>query len=172
ESKYQVELDEDSFARLTSTRELEEWLRQPQTAIPSIEQEPSLSEWARAAPVKGLRGAFQRLISVPLYRRYLALTVTGLENLKAFEPPVIFAANHVSHLDVPTMYAALPSPWTQRLTPAMMKDHFRAYFEPKGHSLREIISATASYILACALYNAYPLPQRMSGTRRALAYTG
>ena len=30
----------------------------------------------------------------------------------------------------------------------------------------------SSYFLACLLYNAYPLPQQMSGTRRALAYTG
>jgi 1-acyl-sn-glycerol-3-phosphate acyltransferase len=54
----------------------------------------------------------------------------------------------------------------------MMKDHFRAYFEPGGRSAKEIISAALSYFLACLLYNAYPLPQQMSGTRRALAYTG
>src|SRR5262249_14976859 len=46
------------------------------------------------------------------------------------------------------------------------------YFEPTGRSFKEIGLAAISYALACALYNAYPLPQKMSGTRRAMAYTG
>ena len=54
----------------------------------------------------------------------------------------------------------------------MMKDHFRAYFEPHGRSFKEIGLAAFSYFLACSVYNAYPLPQQMSGARRALAYTG
>ena len=54
----------------------------------------------------------------------------------------------------------------------MMKDHFRAYFEPRGQSWRDIASAAFVYFLSRAIYNAYPLPQQMSGTRRALAYTG
>jgi long-chain acyl-CoA synthetase len=37
---------------------------------------------------------------------------------------------------------------------------------------KEIMLAGVSYFLACSLYNAYPLPQQMAGTRRALAYTG
>jgi 1-acyl-sn-glycerol-3-phosphate acyltransferase len=53
----------------------------------------------------------------------------------------------------------------------MMKDHFRAYFEPAGHSLMERVTITAAYFLACSIYNAYPLPKEMAGTRRALAYT-
>ena len=115
--------------------------------------------------------SFQQIIALPLYRYHLPLTVTGSENLNGIEPPVIFAPNHVSHLDVPTIYAALPRRWRSRLAPAMMKDHFRAYFEPQGHSWKEIMLAGVSYFLACALYNTYPLPQQMAGTRRALAYT-
>ena len=54
----------------------------------------------------------------------------------------------------------------------MMKDHFRAYFEPQRFSGREVLSAGLAYFLACAIFNAYPLPQQMSGARRALKYTG
>jgi long-chain acyl-CoA synthetase len=171
ENKYQVELDEDTFAKLKSDRELEEWLRRPESAVASEEGRPP-SEWARAAPVQWFRRAFQRLIAVPLYRRYLPLTISGLENLNLTDAPVIFVANHTSHLDVPTIYTALPHQWRQRLAPAMMKDHFRAYFERRGHSLKDVVAAAVSYTLACSLYNAYPLPQKMSGTRRALKYTG
>src|SRR5262249_28952047 len=72
----------------------------------------------------------------------------------------------------PTIYTALPHHWHQLLAPAMMKDHFRAYFEPHGRSQKEVLLAAVAYFLACLMYNAYPLPQQMSGTRRALAYTG
>ena len=64
ENKYQVELDEDSFAKLKSTRELEEWLRRPEIAEP----EAPLSEWARSLPVDWLRTAFQHAVAMPLYR--------------------------------------------------------------------------------------------------------
>jgi len=172
ENKYQVELDEDSFAKLTSTPELEEWLRRPDAAVGPDERERPLSDWARAAPVRWFRTLFQHAVALPLYRYHLPLTVTGLEHLDGLEPPVIFAANHTSHLDVPTIYTALPYRWRQRLAPAMMKDHFRAYFEPRGHSRAEAAGAALAYLLSCAIYNAYPLPQQMTGTRRALAYTG
>jgi long-chain acyl-CoA synthetase len=122
--------------------------------------------------VRSFRTLFQRAIALPLYRHYLKLSVTGLQNLNSVRPPVIFAANHTSHLDVPTIFAALPRQWRHRLAPAMMKDHFRAYFEPHRHTALEIVEAAGAYFFACALYNAYPLPQKMSGTRRALAYTG
>jgi long-chain acyl-CoA synthetase len=168
ENKYQVELDEDSFAKLKSTRELEEWLRHPEIAEP----EAPLSEWARSLTVHWLRTAFQHAVAMPLYRHYLPLTVVGLDNLNELKPPVIFAANHTSHLDVPTIYTALPHGWHQHLAPAMMKDHFRAYFEPNGRPAKEIALAALAYFLSCSIYNAYPLPQQMSGTRRALTYTG
>jgi long-chain acyl-CoA synthetase len=172
ENKYQIDLDEDSFARLSSRRELEEWLRRPEIAGVSGEPQALLSEWARAWPVRWFRNGVQHILAMPLYRHYLPLTVRGLENLHGLTPPVIFVANHASHLDVPTIYTSLPHRWHQLLAPAMMKDHFRAYFEPRGRSLKEVALAGLGYFLACALYNAYPLPQQMSGTRRALNYTG
>jgi len=172
ENKYQVDLDEDSFAKLKSTRELEEWLRKPEIAAAAAEPEAPLSDWARSRPAHWFRTAFQHVVAMPLYRYHLPLTVRGLEHLDGLGPPLIFAVNHTSHLDVPTTWTALPHRWHQRLAPAMMKDHFHAYFEPRGRSVMEIVSAAGAYFLACLLYNAYPLPQQMSGTRRALAYTG
>jgi len=171
EDRYQVDLDEEAFSKLTSTHELQEWLSQPQSAAP-VEREAPLSEWARSVPVRWFRTALQHAIGLPLFRITLPLTVTGLKNLESLQPPVIFAANHTSFLDAPAIFTALPYRWRQRLAPAMMQDHFRAYFEPRRYSWKEVALATASYFLACAVYNAYPLPQQMSGTRRALRYTG
>src|SRR5205814_5374437 len=131
--------------------------RRPETAAAAAESEAPLSDWARVLPVRWLRTAVQHAVAIPLYRHYLPLSVTGLEHLNGLEAPVIFAANHTSHLDVPTIYTALPHRWHQLLAPAMMKDHFRAYFEPRGRSLKEIALAAFSYFLACSIYNAYPL---------------
>jgi long-chain acyl-CoA synthetase len=172
EDRYQVEFDEEAFSKLTSTRELEEWLRQPQAAAAPVEREAPLSEWARSAPVRWFRTVLQHAIALPLFRSTLQLTVTGLDNLEALKPPVIFAANHASFLDAPAIFTALPYRWRQRLAPAMMQDHFRAYFERHRYSWKEVALAAVSYFLACAVYNAYPLPQQMFGTRRALKYTG
>jgi long-chain acyl-CoA synthetase len=172
ENKYELEFDEDSFAQLKSTSELESWLHSQKNAAAPVELEKPLSEWARSLPARLFRTAIQHAIAMPLYRHYLPLTVVGLENLNGLRPPVIFASNHTSHLDVPTIYTALPHHWHQLLAPAMMKDHFRAYFEPRGRSQKEVSFAAVAYFLACLIYNAYPLPQQMSGTRRALAYTG
>jgi long-chain acyl-CoA synthetase len=172
EDRYQVELDEESFSKLTSPQELEDWLRKPDIAAAPAERESPPSEWARSLPLHAFRAVFQRSIALPLFRHYMPLTVTGLENLNGIEAPVIFAANHVSHLDVPAIYTALPARWRGRLAPAMMKDHFRAYFEPRGYAWKDVGLAAVSYFLACAVYNAYPLPRQMSGTRQALRYTG
>ena len=45
-------------------------------------------------------------------------------------------------------------------------------FEPRGEPWQERWKITAQLYLACGLFNAYPLPQKMGGTRRALKYTG
>ena len=170
ETRYQVELDEESFSKLQSPKELEDWLRASATTAVREADQP-LSDWARSSPFRWFRAAFQHSIAIPLYRHYLPLTVSGLENLSGLNAPVLFAANHTSHLDVPTIYTALPHKWHRLLAPAMMKDHFRAYFDRAGHSLIETASSGLAYFLACSIYNAYPLPQQMPGTRAALAYT-
>jgi long-chain acyl-CoA synthetase len=85
---------------------------------------------------------------------------------------VIFAANHTSHLDTPAIFTALPSHWRGRLTPAMAQDHFLPYFEPQRFSRTQAWESGLEYFFACAIYNTYPLPQQMSGARRALRYTG
>ena len=170
ESRYQAELNEDEFSRLRNSQELEEWLRRSSALAMLPRKRPS--EWARSLPIRSFRAAFQRFVAVPLFRHYLPLTVTGLEHLRGLRPPVIFAANHVSHLDAPAVLAALSLEWRRRVAPAMGLDVFQPYFEPGRFPARQVWWTGLGYVLALGLFNAYPLPHEVAGVRRALNYTG
>ena len=137
EEQYQTELDEDAFSRLKSTPQLDEWLRHAASTGERLEHSPELSDWARSLPLRAIRTSFHQILAVPLFRTLLPLKVTGLENLASLEGPVIFAANHTSHLDTPAILTALPHRWRRRLAPAMSKDHFRPHFEPRTISALE-----------------------------------
>ena len=104
---------------------------------------------------------FSDAFAIPLFRNRLPLTVTGIENLAGIDPPVIFAANHASDLDAPAVFTALPASWRKRIAPAIRADYFGSSWKFR-----------LQYLLARSLYNAFPLPQEMAGTRRAIEYIG
>ena len=170
EQRYGLELDEQSFAKVATSEELQAWVDQSRKVVEIPAKRISL--WAVSLPMRLLRGALQRTIVVPLFHHYIPLTVIGLENLHALEPPVIFAADHTSHLDTPAIFAALPRQWSRRLAPAVRQEQFRAFFEPERSSRKEVLWAAVQYALAGIFFNTYPLPREMTGVRRALKTTG
>ncbi len=188
EDRRGLELDEEGLARIGTVRELEAALTGTVAAGPgSAEAQEACSPvaspsgdrprtalpyWTRRAPVRWARTGLREGFMVPLLRNRLPLAVTGADLLERLRPPVIFAANHVSHLDTPVILAALPPSWRRRVVPAMVQEWFRPHFRPRGFSWRERFSASLQYVLACGCFNAYPLPQRMGGIRRSLRYTG
>ena len=173
EDRLQANLDEEAFSKLKTTDDLNRWLELPAQERQSVpEANFPVAEWARFRPIRWFGAACQRAFILPLFLHYFPLTVTGLENLETLEPPVIFAANHTSHLDTVGVFAALPAAWRKRLAPAMLKEHFKPHFDPGEFSWREVWKSRLSYIAVCIAFNAYPLPQVMAGARRALKYTG
>jgi long-chain acyl-CoA synthetase len=86
--------------------------------------------------------------------------------------PVIFAANHQSHMDTPVIMSALPARWRYRIAPAMAKEFFKAHFVPAEHSRRAWFTNSLNYYLAALFFNAFPLPQRGAGARQTLRYIG
>jgi long-chain acyl-CoA synthetase len=109
---------------------------------------------------------------LPLARIYVKLDVRGLEHLSNIRGPVIFAANHTSHMDAPSVFNALPARWRYRLAPAMAKEFFRAHFYPEQFTRMEWFTNSLNYYLSCMFFNAFPLPQRETGTRQTLRYIG
>jgi len=129
-------------------------------------------EWNRSAPAKLLRRIVLPFFILPLARLFAWIKVEGLENLQGIEGPVIFAANHQSHFDVPSILWALPQKWRERVSPAMAKEFFQAHFHPEGYPFSKRFTNGLNYTLAALVFNAFPLPQRESGARDALRYAG
>jgi long-chain acyl-CoA synthetase len=102
----------------------------------------------------------------------MQLKVDGLEHLESLQGPVIFAANHQSHFDTPAILQALPPRWRYRVAPAMAKEFFKAHFFPEQYGRKAWASNSANYYLASLFFNAFPLPQRETGTRQTLRYIG
>ena len=108
----------------------------------------------------------------PLTRVFAWLKVDGREHLAGITSPIVFAANHQSHMDTPIVLAALPASWRYRTATAMAKEFFRAHFFPEQHTTREWLTNSVNYYLAALFFNAFPLPQREAGTRQTLRYIG
>ena len=172
ESQTGVDLDEEQFTALRTIGEIDSWVKKEAVVSPRVQAGPSRPHWNQLVAVQGLRWVALKLVILPLFKSAIDLKVEGLEHLEGLSPPVIFAANHVSHLDTPAILAVLPAPWQTRLAPAMAQGFFRAYFQPRQFPLLQRVVATAQYLLACGLFNAYPLPQEAHRVRQTLQYTG
>ena len=86
--------------------------------------------WNRSLPARAIRRASLPTWILPIARMFAWLEVEGREHLESLEGPVIFAANHQSHMDTPAILAALPARWRYRVAPAMAKEFFKAHFFP------------------------------------------
>jgi long-chain acyl-CoA synthetase len=133
-----------------------------------------MPSWNRSLAARWFRGASLATWVLPLARLLARIDrVEGLEHLEALgRTPVVFAANHQSHMDTPAVLAALPASRRNRLAVAMAKEYFAAHFHPAGRRWSERLASTTLYVLAALFFNAFPLPQREAGTRRTLRYMG
>jgi long-chain acyl-CoA synthetase len=142
---------------------------------PTSDRGPSsfaFPRWNRSLPARTLRRASLPTWILPLARVFAWTNVEGLEHLRNLSGPVIFAANHQSHMDTPVIMWALPARWRYRVAPAMAKEFFKAHFFPQQHTRKQRLTNSLNYYLAALFFNAFPLPQRETGTRQTLRYAG
>lgn len=90
--------------------------------------EPSVLDtpWARTVPARVARevivcGALGACMDV-----YTKRTITGRKELDSIPGPVLFVANHASHMDTPALLRALPPRWRRRTAVAAAADYFYA----------------------------------------------
>jgi 1-acyl-sn-glycerol-3-phosphate acyltransferase len=82
------------------------------------------TDWARSRPMRATREALLRGGLSPLVRRETHVTVEGLDVFDQLQGPVIFVANHTSHLDTALLLTTLPPAWQRRVTVGAAADYF------------------------------------------------
>jgi long-chain acyl-CoA synthetase len=175
EEALQITVDESKFAAATTVADLEVLARPLDAGAGAVlvAAEPiDFPSWNRSAPIRALRRASLPTWILPLGKIFVSLEVRGLEHLEGIRGPVIFAANHQSHLDGPMILQALPPRWRYRVAPAMAKEFFKAHFYPDQFTKAAWLTNSMNYYLSSAFFNAFPLPQRETGTRQTLRYIG
>jgi long-chain acyl-CoA synthetase len=164
EQRFDTSIDE---SLLTSTRTIAEL---EQVGAPLVEME--FPEWNRSWWARTVRRATLAALWLPLNRLFARTHVVGLEHLKSVRGPVIFASNHQSHLDTPTILASLPARYRYRAAVAMWKEYFDAHFFPKGHTCWDWFLNSIAYWLVSLFFNGFPLPQTEAGAGQSLRYLG
>jgi len=175
EEAFQVTVDEARFGAARTVADLDALTRPLEAAGPATvaaTESIQFPAWNRSLPARALRRASLPTWILPLGRLFARVDVRGLDHLDSLKGPVIFAANHQSHLDTPVILDALPAPWRYRVAPAMAKEFFKAHFYPEQYSRKAYLQNSANYYLASLFFNAFPLPQREGGTRQTLRYIG
>jgi 1-acyl-sn-glycerol-3-phosphate acyltransferase len=82
------------------------------------------TEWARRYPVRLARVLVSELVARPAVQALAAPRVSGLDRITHLDEPVIFAANHNSHLDAPLLLSVIPERWRHRMFVAGAADYF------------------------------------------------
>ncbi|HET7217848.1 MAG TPA: AMP-binding protein [Vicinamibacterales bacterium] len=175
EEAFQVTVDESRFSAAKTVGDLETLIRPLDEAGPApvvIAETIDFPAWNRALPARTLRRASLPTWILPLGRIFAPVEVRGLEHLERIHGPVLFAANHQSHLDTPVILDALPPKWRYRVAPAMAKEFFKPHFYPEQFGRGAYLTNSLNYYLAALFFNAFPLPQRETGTRQTLRYIG
>jgi 1-acyl-sn-glycerol-3-phosphate acyltransferase len=80
--------------------------------------------WARCSYAKAARAVLLSFGLGPMIDYYVRRRVVGGEVFDTLSYPVVFVANHSSHLDTPTILRALPRKWRRRTAVAAAADYF------------------------------------------------
>ncbi len=80
--------------------------------------------WARSGVAGAVREVILSAVLGPLIDLYARRRTVGREHLDGLRAPVLFVANHSSHVDTPTILRALPRAWRRRTAVAAAADYF------------------------------------------------
>jgi long-chain acyl-CoA synthetase len=172
EDAFQTHLDEAAFSGAHDLGELRSIVERASTSNAPPPEPVDFPAWNQSWPARAIRRASLPTWILPLARVFAWLHVDGREHLDALQGPVIFAANHQSHMDTPVILAALPPRWRYRTATAMAKEFFKAHFFPEQYGRAAWFTNSLNYYLAALFFNAFPIPQREAGARQTLRYVG
>jgi len=172
EDRFGTTIDEAAFAGAPDLASLEQVVQRSAVRSGDMPDTVDFPWWNRTWPACALRRISLPTWILPLARVFAWIRVEGLEHLEGIHGPVIFAANHQSHIDTPAILWALPARWRYRVAVAMAKEFFTAHFFPRDYPFTARLTNGLNYYLASLFFNAFPLPQREAGARETLRYIG
>jgi 1-acyl-sn-glycerol-3-phosphate acyltransferase len=82
------------------------------------------TEWARTPTARVARALVLDAMIRPAVGIVASPTVTGRDRLDGLRGPVIFVANHASHLDTPLLLSSVPDRFRRRMVVAGAADYF------------------------------------------------
>jgi 1-acyl-sn-glycerol-3-phosphate acyltransferase len=82
------------------------------------------TDWARSYPARAARVLLVEGVVRPALGALAAPRVFGLDRLEAIDGPVVFAANHHSHIDTPLLLSLIPEPWRHHIVIGAAADYF------------------------------------------------
>jgi 1-acyl-sn-glycerol-3-phosphate acyltransferase len=138
-----------------------DWRGRSRTPRSAIEHEPPEEPrefptgWARMAAVRAARRGIQRAGLTPLTWSLTKPDVQGRELLENLTGPVVFVANHSSHLDTPLILGSLPARYAKRIAVGAAADYF---FDARWRAA-----------VTAVVFNAFPVERRGSRKLRSLA---
>lgn len=107
---------------------------EPHHVFPPPSEFPT--DWARSRPARVARELILRAGLTPIVRNQTTLRVEGLDIFDNLEGPVIFVANHSSHLDTALLLTTLPVEWQRRVAVGAAADYFfDAWWRAVGSAL-------------------------------------
>ena len=163
EDAFQTHLDEGAFAGVRDVGQLRTLVERASTGDTPPADPVDFPTWNRSLAARAVRRINLPTWILPLARVFAWLRIEGLEHLRPIRGPVIFAANHQSHMDGPVILAALPARWRYRLAPAMAKEFFKAHFFPRAVRPRRAVHEQPELLPRRAVLQRLPAAAARSG---------
>jgi long-chain acyl-CoA synthetase len=169
EERFQVELNETSFAHAKTVADVQRLLQQPS----AHRAEYSYPRWTARALVRWLRLATYYALVWPATQILGHPKIVGRENLRGVHGPVLIVSNHITRrADIGLILAALPRRFRHRLAAAMGGESLQNMRRPPRDWLfAKRWAYQIGYWLATGLFNLFPLPQH-SGFRESFRFAG
>ncbi len=166
----QLGVNEPEFQAARTVGDLSSIREHPIVAAAAPAQD--IPSWPRSRIASLVRDIGLALVILPLARAFAWLRIEGRENLEHLDAPLIFASNHQSHFDGPTILMALPYRLRRRVAIAASREFFAGHFHPERFSRWQRLISGLNFFWASLFFNIFPLPQREAGSMEALRYAG
>jgi long-chain acyl-CoA synthetase len=168
EDRYQVDLGETEFADAQTVGAIERLLSQPDAHAPLYHY----PRWAQSWPVRIFRALVFNLLARPAMLFLGWPRISGRENVRGVNGPVLVIANHIAFFDPAYVLEALPRRFRNKLAVAMDGELLESMRNPPpGTPLPKALADRAAYWLIVSIYNVFPLPSR-AGFRKSFAFAG